>query len=186
MAHRDGILRPLRRALWPARDEAEVDKGDLRAVQMGDEIGKHAGVKAPPVDEHETHLQLVYIALARRGTSSSVSASNSRSTSASSCAAVKAKRMRAVPAGTVGGLIATAQNPALRRRALMASAASGEPTMTGTICVVDAPVLRPSELAPPRKRRARLATCARSAFMLGTRSSAISMAPSTGGGKAVE
>ena len=56
MAYRDGILRPLRRALWPARDEAEVDKGDLRAVQMGDEIGKHAGVKAPTVDEHETHL----------------------------------------------------------------------------------------------------------------------------------
>ena len=60
--------------------------------------------------------------------------------SASWCAAVKASRSRAVPCGTVGGLIAVAQKPASRSLALKPSAASAEPAITGTICVVDAPV----------------------------------------------
>src|SRR4029079_14326451 len=127
MTDGDGILRPLCRALWSSRDKAKIDEGHFHAVQKRDEVSKHANVEAPTVDEHETHLQLVYIALARRGTACSASASNSRSTSASPCAAVKAKRSLAVPAGTVGGLIATAQKPAPRRRVLMARAASGEP-----------------------------------------------------------
>src|SRR5262245_46904104 len=186
MPHCDGIFRPLRHALWPTRDKAEIDEGNSRSVEMGDEVSKEAGVKAPAMNEHKTHLWLVYIPLARRGTDCPANVSNSRSTSASSCTAVNAKRSRAVPAGTVGGLIATAQNPALRSRALIASAASGEPRMTGTICVVDAPVLRPSALAPSRKSRASFATWERSALMPQTRSRAASVAPSTGGGKAVE
>ena len=106
--------------------------------------------------------------------------------SESSCAAVKASLSRAVPAGTVGGLMAEAHRPARLSRPLMAIAASGDPRMTGTICVVEAPVSSPMALAPARNRAAKRATCARSASMPGTRSSAASMAPSTGGGSAVE
>ena len=56
MPHCDGIFRPLRRALWPTRDKAEIDEGDSRSVEMGDEVSKEAGVKAPAMNEHETHL----------------------------------------------------------------------------------------------------------------------------------
>src|ERR1051325_6446365 len=148
MSDSDGILGPLRRALRPAGDKTKVDEGDFSAVQMGNEVGEEASVETPAMNQHETHVRLLYIALARRGTSSSASASNRRSMSDSSCVAVKATRSLAVPAGTVGGLMATAQKPALRRRALMARAASGASTTTGTICVVDAPVLSPSAPAP--------------------------------------
>ena len=53
---------------------------------------------------------------------------------------MKASLSLAVPAGTEGGLIEAAHKPAWRRRPLMAIAASGEPRMTGTICVVEASV----------------------------------------------
>src|SRR6516165_6154695 len=59
----------------------------------------------------------------------------SRAMSPSSCCAVKAKRKRAVPAGTVGGRIATTRKPLSRRIFDAASAAPLAPTITGTIAL---------------------------------------------------
>ena len=40
----------------PSGDEAEIDQRGLGAIEMADEIGKDAGVEAPAMDEHKTHL----------------------------------------------------------------------------------------------------------------------------------
>ena len=55
--------------------------------------------------------------------------SASRSISASGCSAVKAKRSRAVPGGTVGGRIATTRKPSASSISDAASAASVSPTI---------------------------------------------------------
>src|SRR5262249_58460236 len=99
----------------PARpqlvDDAAGDKGlaDIGAGG-GDEDGSHA-------------------ALATRVRTRSAS----RAMSPSSWRAVKAKRSRAVPSGTVGGRIGTTRKPSASRRRAAASAASGPPTISGTI-----------------------------------------------------
>ena len=62
--------------------------------------------------------------------------SASRAMSASSWRAVKAKRSRAVSAGTVGGRIGTTRKPSASRRRAAVSAASAEPTISGTIWLV--------------------------------------------------
>ncbi|ODS01512.1 hypothetical protein AUC69_06600 [Methyloceanibacter superfactus] len=89
---------------------------------------------------NEHHMHLRGRRLAGSGTAAWPMAASRRPMSASSCAAVKASRTRAVPCGTVGGLMAVAQNPASRSAALKHSAASAVPTMSGTICVAEAPV----------------------------------------------
>src|SRR5262245_2875562 len=181
----DGVLGPALFARRSARHEAEVDQRDPGAVKAFDEAGPESGMEAPTMNEDEMHRGL-HTASARGLASAAARTSSKRSTSSSRCAAVKASLSRAVPGGTVGGLIDEAQIPASRSRKLMASAASGVPRMTGTICVVALPVSSPLARAPVRNRAASLATCARSDSMPGTISSAASMAPSTGGGSAVE
>src|SRR5262245_16020269 len=185
MTDGDGVFRPALFARGSARHEAEIDQRNLGAVEVLDEAGPESGMEAPTMNENEMHLGL-HTASARGLASPAARTSSKRSTSASLCAAVKASLSRAVPGGTVGGLIDEAQNPASRSRKLMASAASGVPRMTGTIWVVALPVSSPLARAPARNRAASLATCARSDSMPGTISSAASMAPSTGGGRAVE
>lgn len=56
MADRDAVRRPVARAFRAAGNEAEIDERDLGARKMADEIGPHAGVEAPAMDEHKTHL----------------------------------------------------------------------------------------------------------------------------------
>src|SRR5262249_45476460 len=53
--------------------------------------------------------------------------------------AVSDNLSRAVPAATVGGLIAFTANPRSRKNAAAASASSFEPMTTGTICDADPP-----------------------------------------------
>jgi hypothetical protein len=59
------------------------------------------------------------------------------------------------------------------------------PITAGTICVLDSSVEMPCAASASRRRCAWAATRARSASMPGSRSSAASTAPSTGGGRAV-
>ena len=47
-------------ALRSAGDEAEIDQRDLGAIEMADEIGKDAGMEAPAMNEHETHLATLH------------------------------------------------------------------------------------------------------------------------------
>ena len=45
----------IRSPLGSSRDEAEIDQRDLGAPEVGDEVGKDAGVEAPAMNEQETH-----------------------------------------------------------------------------------------------------------------------------------
>src|SRR5579859_3767648 len=65
--------------------------------------------------------------------SQGLTASASRSMSRSECAAVNASLSRDVPAGTVGGRIATARNPWRLRSSAADKAVCAAPNMTGTI-----------------------------------------------------
>src|SRR3990172_7303222 len=53
MADRDRVGRPVRLALGPARDKAEIDEGDAGPFEMANDIGPDAGMEAPTMDEHE-------------------------------------------------------------------------------------------------------------------------------------
>ena len=59
--------------------------------------------------------------------------SASRSISSSGCCAVKVRRRRAVPAGTVGGLMATTRKPSSASILDASSAVPASPSTTGTI-----------------------------------------------------
>ena len=174
-------------ALGSARDEAEIDQGDFGALEMADEIGKDAGVKAPAVDEDETHLQRGASRMALAGPA--VSASTSRSGSIST---LLMRRGEGQPeprrAGRHGRRPDRCRPEAgSRRRSLKLKSrfrrshdhrhdlrgrgAGIEPNGSQRRC----------ESARPSARHRRA-----SSSMPGTRSSAASMAPSTGGGSAVE
>ena len=55
MADGDGVGRPVGLTLWTAGDEAEIDQGYVSVVELGDNIGPNAGMKAPAMDENEMH-----------------------------------------------------------------------------------------------------------------------------------
>jgi len=56
MADSDRVGRPICFALRAACDKAEIDEGDFGAVEMAHEVSPDAGMEAPAMDEHETHL----------------------------------------------------------------------------------------------------------------------------------
>src|SRR5512139_1903289 len=119
-------------------------------------------------------------------TGAAASASSRRSTSSSLWVERSARRSRLDPGGTVGGRIAAARIPACSSPRLAASAASGSPSTTGTMCVVEAPRSYPRSRSARRTCSPRAASRARSASMDGMRSSAASIAPRSAGGGAVE
>ena len=55
MTDGDGVGRPVSLASRSAGDEAEIDESDLGAIEVSDNIGPHAGMEAPTMDEHEMH-----------------------------------------------------------------------------------------------------------------------------------
>ena len=102
-----------RSPLGSSGDEAEIDQADLRSPHKWEMKSRQDRcVEAPAMDEHEMHQRARRAsANALRGSAGVSSTSSRLSTSASLCAAVKASLSRAVPAGTVGGLIAVAKKP---------------------------------------------------------------------------
>src|SRR6202030_719288 len=104
-----------------------------------------------------------------------------RSISASGCCAVKAKRSRAVPAGTVGGRMATTRKPPASSISEAASAASASPTMTGTMALCASGRLSARVKSLALRNGAPVKTRSRS-----IRSSAAMAAATTGGGRPVE
>jgi hypothetical protein len=102
------------------------------------------------------------------------------------CEAITARRSRDVPAGTVGGRIAWANTPRSSARSQAAIAASGSPTISGTIGVSPGSTAIPASPSASRRTvelRCSFSTrrgCSRS------RSSAAIAAAIAGGGSAVE
>src|SRR4051812_42764078 len=106
--------------------------------------------------------------------------SASRSISSSGCCAVKVRRRRAVPAGTVGGLMATTRKPSSASILDASSAVPASPSTTGTIGLAGS--------GSPARRAKALAFARGSAAYPGSRSitsSAASAAAAIAGGSAV-
>src|SRR5262249_54439618 len=104
--------------------------GNISGQNRGDERLSDIGFGR--TDENGAHFTSVVIA----GASATIrlrTSSAKRSTSRSGCCAVNVSRKRAVPIGTVGGLIAMTRNPSSCSSLEAFSAASGSPTSTGTI-----------------------------------------------------
>ena len=70
------------------------------------------------------------------------------------CLRVTENRMRAVPAGTVGGLMATAEIPFSLKYSEMVTALRFSPTRTGTICDADGAAEIPEDSIMPLKLEA--------------------------------
>lgn len=109
MTHGDGIAWPGIRPLRSSGDEAEIDKADLRNTHKSDQIAPNRGIESPTMDEHEMHGRESAYPNALQRSAGVSSALSKPSTSASVWAAVKASLSLALPAGTVGGLIAVAK-----------------------------------------------------------------------------
>ena len=123
MANGDGIFRPIAHPLRATVNEAKIDKARIHVRQMVEDGAPNAGVEAPAMDEDKVHgWGRAYPSALCRG-ACSPRISSKASISAMLCAAVKASLSLAVPAGTVGGLIAAAKKPAWRSLLLKLSAA---------------------------------------------------------------
>src|SRR5262245_4187068 len=131
------------RSIIAAHDRLERVDWLVGLAQIADERGSHEGladVGAGRGDEVGSHSY---------ANSFSRTISASRAISSSGCCAVNVRRRRAVPAGTVGGRIATTRKPSRSNACEADSAASSSPMTIGTIglCASGSPARRVNAFA---------------------------------------
>src|SRR5262249_16951334 len=119
----------------------QINSDHAEAItQLFDQAIPDAHVEAPTVKQHEIgtgavdlDVQIVHLTRVPRAplAQARASASTSASTCCSVCAADNVTRSRELPCGTVGGRMATTQNPAASSSCCALTAASASPITTG-------------------------------------------------------